>query len=482
MADELALLDLTDQAALVRRGEVKPLELVDAAVARIEALNPQLNAVISPQFERARAEAVSPNLPDGPLRGVPILLKDLGAYLDGDPVYCGMAALKNADWREKGDSYFAASLRRSGALSLGRTNSPELGILPTTEPESFGPTHNPWKLSHSPGGSSGGSAAAVAAGLVPAAHASDGGGSIRIPANHCGLVGLKPTRGRNSFGPSLGERWAGCSAEGFVTRTVRDTAVLLDLVSGPRSGDPYFAPAHTRPYADDVGRDPGRLRIGFLTRAPRDLDVHSDCVAAASGAARLLESLGHRVEESAPAALDDEGVMKSYLTIVSSNIARALDAWGSKLGRKLGESDVESVTWFVAERGWAFSAPEYVAAVEFEHAHGRRLASWWDEGFDLLLTPTCAAPPPPLGHFGPKEGNPLAGYMNAAPFGTFTLQFNLSGQPGISLPLHWNDEGLPIGVQLVAACGREDLLIRIAAQLEQAQPWADRRPPLHAST
>jgi amidase len=481
MSDELCLLDLTAQAELVRCGAVKPLELVDAAVARIEALDPELNAVISPQFERARAQAVAPDLPDGPFRGVPVLLKDLGAYLDGDPVYAGMAALKRAGWRERGESHFAGALRRAGAISLGRTNSPELGILPTTEPASFGATRNPWRTTHSPGGSSGGSAAAVAAGLVAAAHASDGGGSIRIPAAHCGLVGLKPTRGRCSFGPGLGERWAGCSVEGFVTRSVRDTAALLDVVSGQSPGDPYTAPPPARPFAAEVGVDPGRLRVGLMRRAPRGMAIHPECVAAVEEAARLLESLGHRVEESAPAAIDDPAVMRAFLTIVSSSIARALDAWGEKLGATLGARDVEPVTWAVAEAGRGFSGPAYVGAVELQHRHGRRLAEWWEGGFDLLLTPTCAAPPPPLGHFDSPEGNPLAGYLNAAPYGVFTLQFNMSGQPAVSLPLHWSGDGLPIGVQLVAPFAGEDLLVRVAAQLEAARPWADRLPPLHAS-
>ena len=481
MPDELSLLDLVAQADLVRRGETKPLELVDAAIERAERLDPQLNAIVSAQFERARAEAVSPDLPDGPFRGVPYLLKDLGAYLDGDPVYCGMAALKQADWRERGDSHFAGRLRRAGLISLGRTNSPELGLLPTTEPESFGPSRNPWKTTHSPGGSSGGSAAAVAAGIVAAAHASDGGGSIRIPANHCGLVGLKPTRGRNSFGPGLGERWAGCSVEGFVTRSVRDTAALIDIVAGSEPGDPYCAAPPARPYVQELGADPGRLRIGLMQSAPRDAALHPDCRAAVSAAGRLLESLGHDVVASHPPALDEPDAVKGYLTVVSSSIARALDAWGAKIGRTLGEGDVEPLTWVVAQAGRSTSAPDYVGAVEANHGFSRRVASWWQEGWDLLLTPTCAEPPPPLGSFAGSPENPLAGYLKAAPYGAFTLLFNLSGQPGISLPLHWNDEGLPVGIHLVAATGREDLLLRVASQLEAAQPWADRLPPVHAS-
>jgi amidase len=481
MSDELARLDATAQADLVRRGEMKPLELVDAAIARLERLDPELSAVISPQLERARDAADAADLPQGPFRGVPFLLKDLGAHLDGDPTYNGMAILKRLDWRAKGESYFAGALREAGLISLGRTNAPELGLLPTTEPDCFAPSRNPWKLSHSPGGSSGGSAAAVAAGIVPVAHATDGGGSIRIPASHCGLVGLKPSRGRNSFGPDLGQRWGGLSCEGFVTRSVRDTAALIDLVAGPRPGDPYTTLKASRPYAEEIGADPGALRIGLLTRPPRGGDSHPDCVAAASEAAKLLASLGHRVEESHPAALEDPAAVKGFLTMVSSGVAQALDAWSEKIGHEIGKEDVEPLTWQVATTGRGLSAKDYVAAENFNHAHARRIASWYhDDGFDLLLTPTSAAPPPPLGHFAPTAENPGAGFVKAIPFSAFTSVFNVTGQPSISLPLHWSEEGLPIGVQLTAPTGREDVLIRIAAQIEQAAPWADRTPPTHA--
>ena len=481
MADPLSLLDATAQAELVRRGELKPLELVDAAIARIEKIDPELGAVITRQFDRARAWATAADLPSGPFRGVPMLLKDLGAHLAGDPVHCGMRALKQAGWREPGESYFAERLRLAGLISLGRTNTPELGLLPTTEPEAYGPTRNPWKPTHSSGGSSGGSAAAVAAGLVAAAHASDGGGSIRIPASHCGLVGLKPTRGRASFGPGIGERWAGCSAEGFVTRSVRDTAALLDLVSGARAGDPYSAAPPPRPFASEVGAVPGRLRIGAMLRAPREVALHPDCRAAASAAARQLEALGHHVEEAHPAALDETDGVRGFVTVVMCATARALEAWSAKIGAPIEEGDVEPLTWALAKLGRATTAVQYLAATEANQAHVRRVAGWWETGFDLLLTPTCAAPPPPLGHFAGTAENPLAGYANAMPFGVFTSVFNQSGQPAISLPLHQSAAGLPIGVQLVAGVGGEGLLLRVAAQLEQAAPWAGRLPPLHAS-
>jgi amidase len=480
MSDPSALLDATAQAELVRRGEAKPAELVDAAIARIERLDPTLGAVITRQFERARAWAAAPDLPQGPFRGVPILLKDLGAHLAGDPVHCGMRALRRAGWCEPGEAYFAERLRLSGAISLGRTNTPELGLLPTTEPEAYGPTRNPWRTTHSAGGSSGGSAAAVAAGLVAAAHASDGGGSIRIPASHCGLVGLKPTRGRSSFGPGLAERWAGCSVEGFVTRSVRDTAALLDVVSGARPGDPYSAPPPQRPFAQEAGAPPGRLRIGAMLRAPRGAALDAHCREAVSATARRLESLGHRVEEAHPEALEETDGVRAFVNIVTVSTARALEAWSARIGAPIGQPDVEPLTWALAEMGRATSGVQYLGAVEAGHAHVRRLAAFWQRGFDLLLTPTCAAPPPPLGHFDPTPENPLAGYAAALPFGLFSSTWNLSGQPAISLPLHQTPDGLPIGIQLVAAVGGEPTLLRVAAQLEQAHPWAGRLPPVHA--
>ena len=481
MTKQLSLLDATAQADLVRRGEVKPIELVEAAIARIERADPELGAVITRRFDLAREEAASSALPEGPFRGVPFLLKDLGAYLAGDPVHCGMAFLKRHGWRESGEAHFAAKARQGGLISLGRTNTPELGFAVTTEPAAYGATRNPWRPDHSPGGSSGGSAAAVAAGLVPAAHASDGGGSIRVPASHCGLVGLKPTRGRCSFGPGLGERWSGFSVEGVVTRSVRDTAALLDLLSGRMPGDPYAAPPPARPFAAEVAADPGRLRIGVMRRGPRDFAIHPDCVAAVRGAERLLASAGHALEESLPEDLEDPDLLKNFLVVVGSSIARALDAWGQKVGHPIGEGDVERPTWDIASFGRTITAAQYIGAVEFSHAISRRIAGWWEGGFDLLLTPTCGAPPPPLGHFAPDPDNPLTSMARVAAFTVFTAPFNVTGQPGISIPLHWNQQGLPVGVQLVAAYGREDLLIRVAAQLEQAQPWADRLPPIHAS-
>ena len=483
MSDELAVLDATAQAALVRDGKISPGELVDAAIARLEALDPKLGAVIHPALDRARERAASPDLPDGPFRGVPFLMKDLGGNEAGQPYCGGMRFLKEAGWKEPRDSYLTERFVRAGLISLGRTNTPELGLLPVSEPEAFGPTRNPWNVEHSAGGSSGGSAAAVAAGIVAAAHASDGGGSIRGPASMCGLVGLKPTRGRISFGPGLGERWAGFSSEFVVTRSVRDSAALLDATHGGMPGDPYSAAAPARPYLSEVGEAPGRLRVGVLRAAPRDLALHPELRDAVDATARALEALGHHVEEAHPDALEDPGGVATYVLVVSSCTARALDAWGTAVGRPIEEKDVEPLTWGLAERGRQLAAPEYLAGVEFMHAFGRRLAAWWEGGFDLLLTPTQAAPPPQVGFISSTADEPFRGFVRAAPYGVFTLPFNMSGQPAISLPAHWTQaapSGLPLGSQLVAATGREDLLFRVASQLEQSAPWADRRPGVWA--
>jgi amidase len=477
---DLSSLDATAQAELVRRRAVQPIELVDAAIARIAQLNPQINAVITERFERARAEAQRPDLPAGPFRGVPFLLKDIGAHSAGDPFHAGMRFLRALNWTEPGDNYLAAKFRAAGFVFLGKTNTPELGLQPTTEPEAYGASRNPWDLTRSTGGSSGGAAAAVASGLVPAAHATDGGGSIRIPASVCGVVGLKTSRGRVSLGAGTGERWAGCAVENCVSRSVRDTAAILDAIAGPMPGDPYVAPPPTRPFVAEVGADPRRLRVGLLGHAPGGTAVHADCAAAVEDVGRLLASLGHCVEPSHPDGLGDPEMLRSFGMIVSCATARALDAWSEKTGRQIGGSDVEPMTWAVAELGRGVTGPQYVRAVSLAQAQTRRIGRWWAEGFDLLLTPTVAEPPPPLGTFHSPPEDPLRGFLRAGSFGAFTSTFNATGQPAISLPLHWNAQHLPIGVQLVAAYGREDLLIRIAAQLEQARPWADRRPPVHA--
>jgi amidase len=395
-------------------------------------------------------------------------------------MYEGMSFLREVGWVEEHDTHLAGRLREAGFVFCGKTNTPELGILSTTEPAAFGATKNPWDPSRSPGGSSGGSAAAVAAGLVAAAHASDGGGSIRIPASCCGLVGLKPSRGRVSLAPEFGDIMSGLVVELAVTRSVRDAAGILDAVHGPAPGDPYVAPQAQRPYGDEVGADPGRLRIGLLTRAPGGIEVDPDCVAAAENAGRLLESLGHSVEVAEIEALDDPEYIPQFLIRWTSGIAWNLDYWSRRTGREIGPDDVEPSTWALAEQGRSHDAAAYLGAMEYAQVAARRAAEWWASGFDLLLTPTCAEPPTPLGAYDHPPDQPLLPIARATPMAVFTAGFNSTGQPAISLPLHQTDEGLPIGVQLVAELGREDLLVRIAAQLEEAAPWADRRPQVFA--
>jgi amidase len=481
MVDELARLDATAQADLVRCGEVTPLDLTEAAIARIVRINPQLNAVIHQRFDAARAEARAIVPGSAPLAGVPFLVKDFLCAMAGEPIHLGTRVLRDAEVCAPSDSYLTAKLKAAGLVILGRTNTPELGTLPTTEPDAYGPTRNPWNLGHSTGGSSGGSAAAVAAGLVAAAHANDGGGSIRIPASECGLVGLKPSRGRTSFGPELGDCIGGLVCEGVVTRTVRDTAALLDAVAGRMPGDPYSAPPAARPYRDEVGAPTGRLRIGLRTTSPGHLGaVDGEAVSAVERAAKALVAAGHHVDVASPDALDDPEVARHFSTMYATNTAWMLDQLAAFSGRPVTAADVDPLNWALAELGRLCSAPQLIDTFNWLHGYTRRIAAWWESGFDLLLTPTLPEPPPPLGHFRPDPADPTVAGFRATAFAAFTLPFNATGQPAISLPLHWTASGLPVGVQLVGAYCAEDLLIRIAAQLEEALPWADRRPPLHA--
>lgn len=413
-------------------------------------------------------------------------------------MYEGMGFLREVGWVEEEDNHLARRFREAGFVFLGKTNVPELGILPTTEPAAFGATKNPWDPTRSPGGSSGGSAAAVAAGLVAAAHGNDGGGSIRIPASCCGLVGLKPSRGRVSLAPEFGDLMSGLVAELAVTRSVRDTAAILDAVHGPAPGEPYVAPHAERPFLEEVGTDPGQLRIGLMTSAPGgQIEVHPDCVAAAESAGRVLESLGHSVEIANIEALDDPEYVGQFLVRWTSGIAWNLDYWSRRTGREVGPDDVEPSTWALAEQGRSHSAAAYLGAMEYAQSAARRAAEWWagaraersssagrantaSTGFDLLLTPTMAVPSTLLGAYEHPPDQPLLPIVLSTPAAVFTAGFSSTGQPAISLPLHESGEGLPIGVQLVAELSREDLLLRVAAQLEEAGPWADRRPALFA--
>jgi amidase len=465
MSDPLGHLDATALAELVRRGEVTPLELVDAAIARIEELDPHLNAVIHRQFERARDDAVRVPI-DGPFAGVPFLFKDLGCEEAGEPHHQGMRALRDARWQATADSELARTFRAAGLIPLGRTNVPELALMGTTEPDAYGPTHNPWDLGRSPGGSSGGSAAAVAAGLVPAAHANDIAGSIRIPAAQCGLVGLKPSRGRVVPGRTV-DPAVGMNAEGVLTRTVRDTAALLDAITDRAPGGPWPAPALPRPLSADLGGDPGPLKVGLWVKAFNDADVEDGCRRAAVDAAELLAALGHDVDEDAPPELFEPELMAAARALLAANAAAAVDAWSTHLGRTLDENDVEPLTWRMVQDGRSVSGAEVLTLLDRQHEIVRGAARWWD-GHDVLLTPSTAEPAPPLGAY-------KAGYTPGRA-GAFTRVFNATGQPALSLPLGWPDDGLPRGVQLVAAHGREDLLIRVGSQMEAAAPWAERHP------
>ncbi len=466
-------MDAVDQAALVKKGEVTPLELLEAAIERIERFDPVLNAVVIRWFDHARDTARA-ELPDGPFRGVPFLIKDLFAGYAGQPISNGNRAFKNEKVISDADTTLVTRYRRAGLVIAGRTNSPELGSVPTTEPLAWGATHNPWDVSRSPGGSSGGAAAAVASGMVPFAHASDGGGSIRIPASCCGLVGLKPSQGRISLGPIRDE--TALSVELCVSRTVRDTAALLDAVRGPGIGDTVIAPAPLRPYVEEVGADPGRLRIGLLDHHPQGAAVAPECTAAARSVATLLESLGHTVEPAWPAALEDTKSISRFGAMWSTNVGVSLRRFEQQLGRPLSDDEFEPMNRVQAEFAGHISAVDYALTLAATTHFRRALQAWWADGWDLLLTPTLAELPLPLGTIANNPSHPMDALERSGLFIPFTPPFNMSGQPAISVPVEWTADGLPVGVQLAAAYGREDLLLRVAGQLEVARPWAHRTP------
>ncbi len=475
-AAELTWMDATAQAALVRKREVTPLELVDAAIERIEAVNPKLNAVVTPMFELAR-ERARRELPDGPFRGVPFLLKDLLATYEGVRYTMGCTAMRN-----NVAGVTAELVRRhlaAGLVVVGRTNTPEIGILPTTEPDLFGATKNPWDPTRTTGGSSGGSAAAVAAGLVPFAHANDGGGSIRIPAACCGLFGLKPTRGRNPMGPEIGDTRSGIAVEHAVTRSVRDSAALLDATSGPDVGDPYWASPPARPFLDEVGADPGSLRIAFSAATANGAPVSPDCVRAVEETAKLCAELGHHVQEDTPSSGDPMAFTQAFLVLWSSGVAQNVQGIADALGKAPAEDDFEPLTWALGQMGRSYGAHEYLAAVKHLQSASRVVARWF-LAYDALITPCTNEPPVPLGTFASPKASPLNGIFRAGAFAGFTGLYNVTGQPAASLPLAWTEGGLPVGVQIVTRYGDEATLFRLSAQLEAARPWALRRPPICA--
>ncbi|MBN8869539.1 MAG: amidase [Solirubrobacterales bacterium] len=478
MTDVVAL-DATAQAELVAAGEVSPQELVRDAISRAEKANPELNAICSPLYDEA-TEAAAGELPDGPFKGVPFLFKDLGAGLAGQPMYMGNRALKEIDMRMPYDTHLGSRFRDAGLVTLGRTATPELGILPTTEPVlNDGPTRNPWDTTRSSGGSSGGSAAAVAAGIVPIAHASDGGGSIRIPASECGLVGLKATRARISQAPVMGDSMSGLTTELVVAHSVRDVAAMLDWVHGPVPGDPYGCPAPIRPYSEEVEAGTQPLRIALLTESLTGDTLQPAVVAAAKEAAHRLEDLGHEVTEfDLPAAGEPEALYQTFITRWAAGMSQTSDTLSLILGRPLTQDDVEPLTWALIEKGRTEGGAAYLSAIAQHQLIARLIAGVMIDGqFDLIMTPTLGAVPPKLGHFDQNGPDPMDAMLKARELATFTGIFNATGQPAISLPLEMSEEGLPIGIQFVAPMWGEDVLIRLAGELERAHPWIERRAP-----
>lgn len=470
--------DAVGLADLVAKREVSPDELLDEALARVEALNPDINAVTMLQEGVAR-RMIADGLPDGPLKGVPFLLKDLGAEAVDFPSNNGSRLF--ADTRYKLDSAIYARLKAAGLVTFGRTTSPELGVGPVTEAAVYGgPTRNPWDLERTPGGSSGGAGASVASGIVPAAHGSDGGGSVRIPASSCGLFGFKPTRARLPDGPYAGEGWAGMAIDGFLTRSARDTAVLLDATQGPDLGAPYVAPPLEQSFVAALERNPKRLRIAFSTTSFfTGKPIHPECRAAAEQAARLLESLGHHVEEAMPEA-DTRGMMEAWTKIVACGTALSIDSAGRKRGRPLAGGEIEGIARGAIEYAKGLSGADYLEAVGKVHAYGREMAAFLDR-YDILLTATLAEPPAKIGRFNHTPEDYVDYRMGPGrvfDYSPYTAAFNASGQPAASLPLHWTPDGLPIGIHLAAAFGKDEMLMGLCARIEEAAPWFNRRPPL----
>jgi len=481
LRDELGGLDALGQAALVSAGEVTAIELVNSAIERIEALNPILNAVISTRYEAARAEAqamsqASRSVLDSPLAGVPFLLKDLGATLAGTVQTEGSRA--GIGRISRVDTALAARQRAAGLIVLGKTNTPEFGNHSTTEPEASGVTRNPWDTTRTTGGSSGGSAAAVASGMVPAAHGNDGAGSIRIPASCCGLVGLKPTRGRNSWGPA-GDGMAGIAVEHALTLTVRDSAAILDATAGRVPGDPYNAPAPTRPFLAEMGADPGRLRIAWTATPPFAMpSVDPECVAAVRATAALLESLGHQVDEAAP-HFDGEVIIEPLGRLWSISNQASVRNLERLLGRPVRDDELEITTRELVEYAKRHEAVDLLDVLDTLAVASRDISAFF-ERFAIWLTPCIAQLPLPLGMLNQSHGGAIEWWRSDCEFNPWNPIANITGQPAISLPLAWSRNGLPIGSLLTGRYGDEATLFRVAAQLELAQPWAARRPPVHA--
>jgi amidase len=472
---EYAEYDGLGLASLVAKRHVTALELADEAIARIEKHNPRLNAVIYKMYDQGRETARQlAGAGEGRFRGVPFLLKDILGNYAGVPTAAGARFLLDLPTIQ--DDTLVTRFKAAGLVTLGKTNVPEFGLLPTTESVLYGAAHNPWNLDHSTGGSSGGSAAAVAAGIVPVAHANDGGGSIRIPASCCGLVGLKPTRARNPLGPLLGDLLGGLICEHIVSRTVRDTAAMLDCTHGPEPGDPYAVQAPSRPFLDEVGAPVGRLRIAFATSTANGVKMDPECVTAVERTARLCQELGHTVEEASP-PIDQNSILQSFLAVWCSGLAMQIEAVAMMTGREIREELFEGVTWGLYQQGRQVSGSQYLLAVAMLQIQGRQVGRF-HETYDCWLTPTLGAPPIRLGMVDLMERDTMKAMAPILDYVPITPLQNATGQPAISLPLHWSADGLPVGVMFTGRMGDEATLLRLAAQLEQAQPWKDRRPPV----
>src|SRR5262245_45918529 len=465
--------DATGLADLVRRRQISPGELLDAAIARVEAKKGAVNAVTMPLYDYARAE-IAAGLHDGPFTGVPFLMKNLTASIAGVPMTRSSRFFADAP-APTADSEHVAQLKRAGLVIFGRTNTCELGLSLTCEPQMHGPTRNPWDSTRISGGSSGGAAAAVGARMLPMAHATDGFNSIRAPAACCGLVGLKPTRGRNTMAPGLGEGLGGCSVEHAVTLSVRDSAALLDATSGQGAGDPYVAPPPARPFRQEVGAAPGALRIAFTSLAPNGAKVEADSLQALTDTAKLCADLGHRVDEGDP-AIDRHAVVSTFLTLAAANTVVNLASHPTK-GRAARADEVETVTWATAKLGEKISGADYVRATQAAHRLGRQMAAFHAD-WDVLLTPGLATLPVKLGWLDMMMTDVDEYWRRVFAFSPFTVWFNLSGQPAMMLPLGRSAGGLPVAVQIVGRFGDEATLFRLAAQLEAARPWFEKRPAL----
>lgn len=456
-------------AELVAKKKVKPSELVEEAITRAERVNPKLNAIVFSDYEQARGTARS-RLSKGPFTGVPFFLKDIFAFAEGMPTRqaCRFIPPTPSDH----DSLLTSRFKASGLIPLGKTNVPEFGLVPTTESKLYGPARNPWNPDYSTGGSSGGSAALVAAGVVPLAHANDGGGSIRIPASCCGLVGLKPTRGRVSYAPDFGDIVDGLAIDLVVSRSVRDTAAALDAVAGNVLGDPYWAPEPPPSYLDGMKRKAKRLRIAFATKKLDGRPLHQDCVAAVRTAARLCAAQGHEMEEASP-DLDQASLIPAFMAFWSANLAAGIDFVAQLTGQVAAADKFEGLTWGLYEVGKQVTASQYLLA-KGAMQQAARAAARFHQTYDMWLTPTLGTPPVKLGTFNMDERDPQKAFAPLIDYVPFTAMQNVTGQPAINLPLYWNKDGLPIGVQFVGRFGDELTLLKLAGELEKAAPWDDR--------